>query len=524
MEHVRATTSWFVIAVVGTLAIASVLRFTALGAQDYWLDELHSLLNSAAHRAPFEALPCGEILNDIPRHTALASDSSAAAVWRGMRDDSHPPLYFVLLYAWRRAFGDGEFAVRFPAALFSVLSILPVALILREYGKRRTAIGAALLLSFSFAHIQMGQQARPYSLAMLLVGLSYWLLVKMELGWGGFSSARKFVCAGAYAASLVLAMLTHYFAGLALLGQVVYALMRFRGARMVGWLAAVGAASVAWIVAWLPGLLTQMDFILAQDWVREQGADHWWRTAIRAADLPVRLLFRRPLHDWQAGGVLWQASVGLGLTIASVLLVWRARRREAAVFLAWFAVPAAILTVIDLSSDKQLLSHLRYASVIAPGLAGLLAVGTARLRRPAPELLAVVACVMVALTLRLPATSNPDARAAARVLQTQIRQDDLLVFDAIGWMPYWTRREFVLVSQYLPRDRHPVLMLNEPPSAAIVERMRAFERIFVVSPRTDATPDHVAETHTLVGRSSYIRDVGWVYLFARGDAATRKPG
>jgi uncharacterized membrane protein len=523
LERVKATSSWFGTVVFGVLAIACVVRFWMLGAQDYWLDELHSLLNSAAHRAQFEAVPCGEILSGVPRYTELASDSSARGVWHGMRDDSHPPLYFVLLYGWRRVFGDGEFAARFPAALFSVLSILPVALILREYGKRRVAIGAALLLTFGFAHIQMGQQTRPYSLAMLLVGISYWLLVKMELGWGGFSRRRKVLCAGTYGAALALAMLTHYFAGLALLGQVVYVLVRFRGARMVSWLAAAGVASVAWAVVWLPGLLAQMDFIMGQDWVREQGADHWWRTAVRAADLPVRLLLRTPLHDWQASGVVWQAGVGLGLTISSVIVVWRTRCREALVFLVWFAVPAVVLTVVDLSSDKQLLSHLRYASVIAPGMAGFLAVAAARLRRPAPESLAVIACVLIALTLRLPATSNPDARVAARVVQAEIRPDDLLVFDAIGWIPYWARREFLLVSQYLPRGEYPVLMLNQPPSAATSEQIQAFERILVISPRIDAIPDHTPETHTLVGRSSYIRDVGWVYLFVQSGDTLQIP-
>ena len=114
----------FAILLVCILVCAALVRVARLGEQEFWLDELHSLLNSAAHRADFEALPYGQILHDVPRYSDLDADSTLPAVWRGMRGDSHPPLYFVLLRAWRGLAGDGEFLTRLPSALLSVLAIV----------------------------------------------------------------------------------------------------------------------------------------------------------------------------------------------------------------------------------------------------------------------------------------------------------------------------------------------------------------------------------------------------------------
>lgn len=516
--------SWFLAGTLGILSLAAVVRVSTLGVQDFWLDELHALLNSAAHRGPFEALPNGEFLRDIPRYTDLGDDSTAARVWRGMRDDSHPPVFFVLLYAWRCLFGDGEFIVRLPAAIFSVLSILPVALILREYGRPRAGLGAALLLCFAFAHIHMGQQARPYSLSMFLVGTGYWLLILMDRRWGAFGTRARVLCAATYAFTLGLAMLTHYFAGLGLLGHVVYALLRFRRALLATWAVSVAVGAAAFAIVWLPGLLAQVDFIKGQDWVRETADDPVWRCTVRAADLPLRLLFPTPLHR-SSSRVAFTALAGFLVLIAALAVVWRARDRAALVFTLWYAVPVVAFVGLDLFGERQLLAHLRYTSIAVPGWAGLIVIAAARLRLRRPVLLlsAGMLAVTFALTIKLPATENPEARQVARTLQDRVGREDVLVFDAIGWIPCWGRHEFLLVWHYLPHADYPILLLNEPPRKEVLERLRSHERIFLVSPRIDAVPNPTPETHRVVERTQYVRALGRVYLFTRADASPPTP-
>lgn len=403
---------------VAIVAVAAFLRISTLGVRDLWQDEIHSLLNSAAHRVELEALPSERLLTDVPRYTDLADDSSLSAVWRGMRADSHPPLYFIFLYVWRRLFGDGELALRLPAALISALSVLPVSLILREYGYRWAALGAGLLLSLAYADIRMGQQARPYSLAIFLVGVGYWLLVVMEHRWTHATRRWRIFWSGAYSATLCLAMLTHYFAVLAILGQVVYVLLRFRRGLLRWWVGSAALAAVVFAIVWLPGFLAQLDFIAAQDWTLESRADHIWRTVIRAADLPVRLMFQHPHHDWSAGRIRFMALPGALLLVLAVLVIRHHRCSRALIFLLWYAVPSGALVFSRHAGRKAVA---RPFALSFPGLRGADRSGRAGRRSPAA---AVAACCcggvaggdaadLAATCHERPATTR-SSRAAAR--------------------------------------------------------------------------------------------------------------
>ncbi len=488
---------------------------STLHVHDFWLDEFHSLINSAAHRGAFRALPEDEFLRDVPRYTDLGSESSVASVWRGMRCDTHPPTFFVLLYGWRRLFGTGEVAVRLPAAIFSVLSILPIAVILRRCGHAAAGLAAALLLGFAHSHIAMGQQARPYSLAMLLVGVGYWLLIVMEQRWSVFTTPRRAGCIVAYALVLCLAVLTHYFSGLVLLGQVPYALLRFRGSLLRWWAGGLTAAVLLFAALWLPSLLAQVDFIAAQEFVFTTTEQHVWHTLLRAADLPVRLLLRYPQYDWSTVSAASVALVGMLGLGAAFMALWRARCRAAVIFAFWYVTPCLGLIGIDLLSGAQLLVHLRYPSLLGPAIAALLVLAVGQLRRPLVLLAAVAAAVGVAVTLRLPATQNPQGRAAAQVLAEHIRPGDLLVFDTIGWLRGWARDEFVQVSYYLPPDRHTILLLNAPPRPETIRHLRDFERVFVISPRMGELPNPSPDTHRPYRSWGYFRDIGFVHWLQR---------
>jgi hypothetical protein len=216
--------------------------------------------------------------------------------------------------------------------------------------------------------------------------------------------------------------------------------------------------------------------------------------------------------------------LGLVLLIGAVWLVRRSRCGAATVFLCWYIMPCVALTLLDLATGKQLLTHLRYSSVATPGVVGLLVLAGGCLRRPVALGLAALGILAIALTLKLPAPRNPDARVAAHLLQAQLRPDDLLVFDAQGWIPYWARRDFVQVTYYMPRLNCAVLMLSGPLAPLTAARLANYERIVVVSPRIDAVPNPAPQTHQPAARSDYIRDIGWVYLFTHAPGPAAAPG
>ncbi len=520
----RVPTAWLFVA---ALALAAGVRLYGLGEEDYWLDELHSLANSAARRAAFEALPHGEIIESAPRFTDLNDQSTVSAVWRGMEVDSHPPTYFVALLAWRRLVGDGEAAVRSLPVFFSLLSIVPAALILREHGRMRLGVLLAGMLAVTFSHIHVAQENRPYSLGLLFVSVSYLALARLHGRWRGRVDRDAWAWLAIYALCVYAAMMTHYFTGLALLGQAVFVAWRGRGSFRTAWAGAVTMAAVAFLATWGRQLYGQLDFIGHQEWLLEQTPDHAWRTILRFADLPVRVLVtheRFRLH-------IAVSLIGAVLLAGSLWSVWKASATDrqgadaAALFALWYIVPAIVFTIVDLTTSKQLLAHVRYPSIAAPGLVGLLVLGAAPLHRTVRWGLAGGFFLGVLLTLSLPAQVNPDGSRAARLIAERAAPGDLVVYDAIAWPPVWASTLYHTVSNHLPAEqrlvRPPFVLLREPPTEALRQAMATFNRIIVVSPRLERNINPVPGRFVEAGKTGYVRQIGWIYLF---DRVTPPPG
>ncbi len=128
------------VAVAVVLVIAVALRFVTRS--DLWLDEALSV-NIAK-------LPLSKL------HWALKRDGA-------------PPLFYVVLHFWIKAFGSSDVAVRALAGVCSTLTLPAYWLIGRRLGGRRLAwitllVGATAPFGFRYA-----TEARMYSLVMLLV-------------------------------------------------------------------------------------------------------------------------------------------------------------------------------------------------------------------------------------------------------------------------------------------------------------------------------------------------------------------
>ncbi|MGF7234027.1 MAG: glycosyltransferase family 39 protein [Frankia sp.] len=149
-------------ATVAAVVIGAGLRFATDA--HLWLDE--SLTVNIA------SLPVGRLLE-------------------ALRHDGAPPLYYLLLHFWMKAFGGGDIAVRALSGVFSVAT-LPVAWVAgRRVGRVATAFGngddraadrigiaALLLFACSPYAIRYGSETRMYSLVVLLVLLFGLALVR----------------------------------------------------------------------------------------------------------------------------------------------------------------------------------------------------------------------------------------------------------------------------------------------------------------------------------------------------------
>jgi len=508
------------------LIVAGAVRFYRIGLEDYWLDEIHTLANSAARRGDLEAIPHGVVLLGVPRYAELRTNSTVGAVWRGMAEDTHPPLYFILVNIWRRWFGDGEAAVRSLSAVFSQLSILVVGGILWWAGRRRMMLIAVSFLALSYVDIYEAQQARPYASPMFFVLCSTVLLIGQDRVLRKASShdprvAARILIPFGYALCLMAAVLTHYFVVLPLLAHALYAGHRFRGRLLIRWAIAVVAAAIGWVVLWGPAFLEQQGAISNQPWLDEYTSDHFMRTVMRAADLPMRLLFAYEPFTFRTS-----RSIAGGAVI--LVLAWILRpanrgnrpRGLATLVGAMFAIPVVVFLAIDLLLDRQMLAHLRYCYFAWPGLLGMLVLALDRLT-PRRRRIALGTFILgAALTLRLPTQHTPDARVTAAVVDECARSSGLLVYDAIGWPPHWALRMYAVVCYYQSDSKLPLVLLREPPGDDLLREMMVYDRLIVVCPRPAGVSELLPDAFDVTRRlTDYIDQMGWVYLLERSSEA-----
>ncbi len=148
----RRTVPWpELVALLGILLVAFALRTYLLGAQNLWWDE--GLAIWAVRKG----------LVDMTLWTA---------------SDVHPPLFFWGLLGITRVAGLGEFAARFPSALYGLLTIPFAYQLGRRLVGQRVGVLTALLVALSRFHVWWSQEMRMYMLAGLLGTASLYFMVR----------------------------------------------------------------------------------------------------------------------------------------------------------------------------------------------------------------------------------------------------------------------------------------------------------------------------------------------------------
>ena len=94
-----------------------------------------------------------------------------------IKDEVHPPLYFILLHFWLKIFGSGEIAPRVLALIFSLASLPLLYLLGKKIINRWVGLLASLMMALSYFEIFSGTQMRMYSL------LTFFGLASLNLFW-----------------------------------------------------------------------------------------------------------------------------------------------------------------------------------------------------------------------------------------------------------------------------------------------------------------------------------------------------
>jgi uncharacterized membrane protein len=368
------TRFWLLLALLIALGVA--IRFLWLDHKFYWEDEVSTSLRLAGYNPtllaaqfdPPQLITAQALLAyQFPRPDGplgpVFDHRAVGQVLENLRTEGtiHTPLYFLLTYLWTSLWGNAIAVIRSFSAVLSVLTLPSVyGLGMALFRCRLTAVLAVALVASSPFHVLYAQEARPYSLYLLLTVLSGWALVtalRTNQLWTWVAYGLT-VMAGLYSFALfALVVLAHTVYGCLLHWGWHAKFRRFLWATLAGSL-----ALVPWLVAVWP---------YSQTITRNTR----WQTVSIGLDVRDRLHllslnFTRPFidFDWNYGFSLDQwLPYGLVVVATLALLIYatgftlRHAPREAGLYvLLLIACPGLLLAVLDWGIDGAMAQITRY--------------------------------------------------------------------------------------------------------------------------------------------------------------------
>ncbi len=394
------------------LAIAVAFRFATIEGKSFWFDEAYS--------------------------AQLASRSAPELIAVVRAEDTHPPLYYLLLSLWGRVFGTGDAALRSLGAVASVVTVAGTWWIGRRLGGPTVGALAAFVTATSPFQVFAAQEARMYALLGLLTALSWGaLLVACDGRRGGWI---------AYVIASSLAVYTHYFAFLNLAGQGIYVLATARQ-QWRAWTLSQLAVGVLFS-PWLPSLLSTYNSGKGWPFIRPP-------IGFESVTQVLALLsfggHAFGFHGWFGAGsasITKQFAILIPFIALAVIGGFGARRQPRALWflLAYLVVPVAAAYAFSLRHN---VFYARYFSFVFPPFAilsafGILAIATkfpGGARRAIVLTWGLILLLVFGLALQ-EAYANPrfdlfNWRRAAGLITAEAGPTDLIaVTPAFGTFPF----------------------------------------------------------------------------------------
>lgn len=352
---------------IAALIAGAVLRIYKLGFQSLWRDEL--------------------VIWGKSNHTHTISSILAQGQY-----DRRPSGYQILSHTVQKYFGDSEVALRTPSVIAGVLSIGMIYLLGKRLYSKKEGIWCAVLMACSWAPLFYSQEARPYSMLILLATVTAYLWWEILLlfvrrsstpsWWSGGGRMRRVFLPVLYVFSVLCICSLHYvgllFIGLQLFAMILYAVLNRR-----------------WKAIAISFTLCALTAIIFSGWYA-RGFTHPFILLKWGNISPVIFGWRSAVHFF---GMIWGGLFTAGIvTIAYLVAVysgtaiinWRARRKlifaellynPTVLISLWLVVPYAIAHLGSIFIDYRLLAF-RYLIVVIPAAYLLCARALSKLSAP----------------------------------------------------------------------------------------------------------------------------------------------
>ena len=347
-----------------TFVVAVVLRLIGLQSS-LWYDEIVTLVLSVRH-------PVIQIVTEFPGVNAH-------------------PLYSLLAHATIAVFGEANWTLRLPAAIFGIASVIMVYRLALTFMPRVEAWASTAVIATSYHHVWFSQNARGYTLIGFVTLLSTFVLLRAV-------RTGRTVDYVVYAIACVAGIYTHLTMAFVVGGQALVLL----GGRAVGWKpvteqplkplmyawAGAGLASALAYAPFVPGVIALMGL----------------KTTQQAAGVATGgWAIGEALRGLLAGTGVPAALIGGAFAAIGALSVWRRRPLLFALLIAPAFVTAVTLIVLKQPLRPRFFFFLSAAAALFVGRGiGAVVEGIAGRRAgatPATKASGIVVCTGLLLSL-----------------------------------------------------------------------------------------------------------------------------
>ncbi|MFH0861944.1 MAG: glycosyltransferase family 39 protein [Candidatus Altiarchaeota archaeon] len=188
-----------------------------------------------------------------------SSPRTLSQVIGSVRNTYHPPGYVLFMHFALKFIGDSEAALRLPSAIAGILSIPAIFLLGSRLFSHREGLIASALVAFLWFPVYYSQEARSYSILLLLSILTTYLWLPILKSLDADSKIRMPEAVG-YILAAAASGYTHYYGGILVSSQgactVIFFLMRRKALLRI---LLIYSAIIILFIPWIPMFMADLN-------------------------------------------------------------------------------------------------------------------------------------------------------------------------------------------------------------------------------------------------------------------------
>ncbi len=511
-------------AVILILLLAAFVRLEFLqgdAARRLWNDELLSAQWSTGRSMMHWTLPVGVVIDNPVSYTRLENAEPLGKIWTCLENDVQGPVYYLLLRVWRETVGFGDRGMQMLSVTASVAAVLFLILGTKLLSGQITALWAGVLLAVSPTQILFSREVRPYALAVLLVTLAFWAVMRIYRQGANWKNCLLFGTA------LLLTMLTHYYTFGVLAALVLWGIWVLKKSDRWRFIATIVLAAAVFAALWGPMLFRQYENTRKLgnvDWVKDPPGEGTLLALGRFTSVPTRV-FADVFTGATDGNYNAYFLIGLlAFSACTLRVVWR---RD--LLLPWLMLTGGILFVafMDIATSTKQLTLTRFVVALTPAYCILLAgLASNDLRRRWTQLMPV-AVLLLSLGLIVFGVLHARARShwlmpfeeVCTLFESRSSSEELVVLFTPRKAEL-TQNTYLGLLHYFHGKPPRILLLDRQPTPAdmqILRQYKSFWCVWMFYRRTKSQFEDFVPTERYL-----IPEMAMITRFQRRDTLTRE--